>query len=84
MEAAVDDDLIARINELVDEEHHLTAKAQPGEPLSDAEETRLHALEVGLDQCWDLLRQRRARREAGLDPGFSGVRPPNVVEGYQQ
>ena len=80
----MDEELIARIHKLVDEEHHLTGKAKPGEPLSDAEEARLHALEVGLDQCWDLLRQRRARREAGLDASFSGVRDPNVVEGYQQ
>jgi hypothetical protein len=80
----MDDDLIERINELVDEEHHLTGKARPGQPLSDAEEARLQQLEVRLDQCWDLLRQRRARREAGLDPGFSGVRPPEIVEGYQQ
>jgi Protein of unknown function (DUF2630) len=80
----MDDDLIERINELVDEEHHLTGKAQPGQPLSDTEEARLRQLEVRLDQCWDLLRQRRARRDAGLDPGFSGVRPPEIVEGYEQ
>ena len=79
-----DDDLIERINALVDEEHHLENKASPGQPLSDADEAHLHGIEVRLDQCWDLLRQRRARREAGLDPDFSGVRPPNVVEGYQQ
>jgi hypothetical protein len=83
-EVTMDDDVIARINKLVDEEHHLTGKAKPGQPLSEVEEARLGQLEVSLDQCWDLLRQRRARREAGLDPGFSGVRPPNVVEGYQQ
>jgi hypothetical protein len=80
----VDDDVLDRINGLVDEEHHLVSKASPGQPLSETDEARLGELEVHLDQCWDLLRQRRARREAGLDPGFSGVRPAAIVEGYQQ
>jgi hypothetical protein len=80
----IDDDLIDRINALVDEEHHLEHKAAPGSPLSEADEAHLRGIEVRLDQCWDLLRQRRARREAGLDAGFSGVRAPDVVEGYQQ
>ena len=52
--------------------------------LSEDDAARLRDLEVRLDQCWDLLRQRRARREAGLDPGFSGVRPAQIVEGYEQ
>ncbi len=81
---ATDETLITQIHQLVEEEHHLEAKASPGEPLSEDDERRLRDLEVRLDQCWDLLRQRRARREAGLDPGFSGVRPAEVVEGYQQ
>lgn len=80
----MDDNVIERINTLVDEEHRLIAKAAPGQPLSDGDEARLRTVEVHLDQCWDLLRQRRARREAGLDPNFSGVRPPEIVEGYQQ
>jgi uncharacterized protein DUF2630 len=78
----MDDEILRQINALVDEEHHLERKASPGQPLSDDDEARLRQLEVRLDQCWDLLRQRRARREAGLDPGFTGVRPADIVEGY--
>jgi Protein of unknown function (DUF2630) len=80
----VDDDVLDRINALVDEEHHLEAKATPGKPLDEDDEARLRDLEVRLDQCWDLLRQRRARRAAGLDPADAEVRPPGIVEGYQQ
>jgi hypothetical protein len=80
----MDDDVIGRIGALVDEEHRLNAKAQPGQPLTEEDAARLRDIEVGLDQCWDLLRQRRARREFGLDPGDATVRPPEVVEGYQQ
>jgi Protein of unknown function (DUF2630) len=80
----VDDDLLDRINSLVDEEHELEHKASPGTPLSEDDENRLRDLEVRLDQCWDLLRQRRARRAAGLDPTEAEVRSPGVVEGYQQ
>jgi Protein of unknown function (DUF2630) len=82
--APMDENFLNQIHELVEEEHHLEAKASPGQPLSDDDQRRLRDLEVRLDQCWDLLRQRRARRQAGLDPGFSGVRPPEIVEGYQQ
>ena len=80
----MDDDLLARISALVDEEHHLMGKASPGEPLGEADELRLSELEVGLDQCWDLLRQRRARRAAGLDPDEASVRGADTVENYQQ
>jgi hypothetical protein len=80
----MDDDLFERISALVDEEHHLVGKAAPGEPLNVDDETRLRDLEVRLDQCWDLLRQRRARRSAGLDPDDAEVRRPETVEGYQQ
>jgi Protein of unknown function (DUF2630) len=79
-----DDDLFERISALVDEEHHLVGKASPGEPLSETDETRLQELEVRLDQCWDLLRQRRARRAAGLDPDDAKVRGAETVEHYQQ
>ncbi|MGH9189115.1 MAG: DUF2630 family protein [Acidimicrobiales bacterium] len=51
---------------------------------TDEELHRLRDLEVQLDQCWDLLRQRRARRTAGQEPDARAVRPPEVVEGYQQ
>ena len=61
----MDDDISVRINHLVDEEHHLRGRAGG---VSDEERDRLAALEVQLDQCWDLLRRRRARRRAGEDP----------------
>ncbi len=80
----MDDEIFDRINELVDEEHRLEAKASPGAPLTELDEARLRDLEVRLDQCWDLLRQRRARRNAGLDPDVAAVRRPEIVEGYQQ
>jgi hypothetical protein len=69
--------LIARINELVAEEQELQEA-----PKHDT--AKLQQLEVTLDQCWDLLRQRRARREFGLDPNVVSSRDPNTVENYQQ
>ena len=80
----MDEDLIERIDALVTEEHHLHDRAGEGEPLTDADRDRLQALEVQLDQCWDLLRQRRARRHAGQDPDEAAARPSDVVEHYQQ
>ena len=75
-------DILHRIQTLVDEEHALE---RPGTAeLSDAELARLNQIEVALDQCWDLLRQRRARRDAGLDPDEATARPDSVVEGYEQ
>jgi hypothetical protein len=78
-----DQQLISRIHELVDEEHRLESAAS-GHGLSDDEAARLRELEVQLDQCWDLMRQRRARRSAGLDPDSAEVREGTVVERYQQ
>ena len=72
-----------RIEELVAEEHDLYSRGSEG-GLSDSEHRRLESLKVSLDQCWDLLRQRRALREAGLDPGTAQVRDPEVVERYEQ
>jgi hypothetical protein len=80
----MDDDLISRIDALVDEERALHSRHAGGEALSDEERDRLQTLEVHLDQCWDLLRQRRARRSAGQDPDDAATRPPEVVERYQQ
>jgi hypothetical protein len=54
------------------------------EPLSKEKKAELHAIEVELDQCWDLLRRRRARRASGLDPDDESVRSEIVVEGYEQ
>ena len=78
-----DTDVIKRIGELVEEEHALERSAGSGGPDEDTQE-RLRDLEVALDQCWDLLRQRRARRDTGDDPDTASVRPPEVVERYQQ
>jgi hypothetical protein len=75
--------IVARIGELSDEEHALE-RAHTGTALSGDELARLRAIEVALDQCWDLLRQRRARRDAGEDQNEAVVRPEGVVEGYQQ
>jgi len=71
------------IEQLVAEEHELWDRESAGNA-TDADRQRLGELKVQLDQCWDLLRQRNALREAGLDPDAATVRPPNVVEGYQQ
>jgi len=78
-----DEELVRRINELAEEEHRLERSEGP-DGLSDDEQGRLRSIEVALDQCWDLLRQRRARRHAGLDPEDTAVRPGSVVEGYRQ
>jgi predicted transcriptional regulator len=78
-----DAELVHRINELADEEHRLE-RSHAAQALSDEERERLRGIEVALDQCWDLLRQRRARRSTGLDPDEAAVRPADVVENYQQ
>lgn len=75
-----DDELVATIGKLVEEEHEVRAAARTG---SVADQERLNELEVTLDQCWDLLRQRRAARDAGVND-TSDLRPPRVVESYQQ
>ncbi|HKX14176.1 MAG TPA: DUF2630 family protein [Propionibacteriaceae bacterium] len=79
-----DSDILARIREMVDAEHELRRKMQenPGE-ISDGAQ-RLHDLEASLDQCWDLLRQRRAHREFAQDPDESRARPREQVERYLQ
>jgi uncharacterized protein YjaG (DUF416 family) len=78
-----DAEIVQRITELADEEHQLE-RSDAGKGLSDEEMQRLRSVEVALDQCWDLLRQRRARRGAGQDPDGAGVRPESTVEGYEQ
>ncbi len=78
-----DADIVRRIQELADEEHALE-RAHEGTAPSRTERDRLRGIEVALDQCWDLLRQRRARRDAGQDPDATTVRPEDVVERYQQ
>ncbi len=78
-----DEQVVRRISELADEEHALE-RSHAGTGLSQEELARLRAIEVSLDQCWDLLRQRRARRASGADPDAATVRPEEVVERYQQ
>lgn len=78
-----DDELIRRIGDLVDEEHRLE-EASGSEPPDPGSAHRLRQIEVALDQCWDLLRQRRARRRLGEDPDLAEVRPEQVVEHYEQ
>ena len=73
----------ATIEQLVAEEHELWDRESAG-AASDTDRRRLDELKVSLDQCWDLLRQRRALREAGLDPEAARVRQPDVVEEYEQ
>lgn len=79
----MDDQLHGRIEELVSEEHSLWEREASGEA-TDSDRQRLDSLKVTLDQCWDVLRQRRALREAGLDPDAARVRDAEVVEHYQQ
>jgi hypothetical protein len=79
---AANNNPLARIHELVDEEHELRSRLQRGEITAEEEHARLRAVEVELDQCWDLLRQRRALRESGGDPRDAQARPAEEVEGY--
>lgn len=71
-------EISARISTLIDEEHKLERGHEEPDP------QRLRAIEVELDTCWDLLRQRRARREFGENPDDAAARPDGVVEGYLQ
>jgi hypothetical protein len=77
-----DEDVMSSINALVDEEHSLLNAAEHG-GLDEAQHQRLHALQVQLDQCWDLLRQRRAKREFGNNPDDATQRDASTVEGYK-
>ncbi|MEV0331608.1 DUF2630 family protein [Nocardia sp. NPDC050717] len=79
-----DQDILARIKQLVDDEHALRAKATAGEIDPVAERQQLAELEVMLDQAWDLLRQRRARAGADESADDTGLRSPREVEGYLQ
>jgi len=82
-----DETIAARIEVLVAEEHDLRSREQADsadvEALADERE-RLRAVEVELDRCWDLLRQRRALRDAGADPDGAQVRDADTVERYRQ
>ena len=76
-----DKEVLGRIDELAREEHQLFERESHGK-VTDADRARLRQIEVTLDQCWDLLRQRRARRAAGLNPDHAQVRDEKTVEGY--
>ena len=76
-----DNDVQNHIEELVAEEHRLHAATARHTP---EERQRLEDLRIQLDRYWDLLRQRRAHEEFGLDPDSTGIRPADVVEHYQQ
>lgn len=73
-----------RIASLVDEEHQLRTQLQAGQISTDEEHARLRHLEESLDQCWDLLRRRRAARNRGENPDSVNARPVSEVEGYLQ
>jgi hypothetical protein len=78
-----DEEVLQRISELVEEEHQLES-SHVGRGLASDEEERLRQIKVALDQCWDLLRQRRARRASGQDPDQAEVRSEAVVQKYRQ
>jgi hypothetical protein len=79
-----DKEILRNIDDLIKTEHDLRARLAGGELTSDEEQEQLRAVEVQLDQCWDLLRQRRARREFGEDPSGTTPRPVDEVESYLQ
>jgi hypothetical protein len=82
-----DESIAARIERLVSEEHELRDREQADSPdpaALEEDNERLRAVEVELDRCWDLLRQRRALRDAGSDPERAQVRDAGTVEHYQQ
>ena len=79
-ESTSDESVLKRIQRLVGEEQTLYSDGN----LDDAAQARLKKMQIELDQCWDLLRQRRALREVGEDPDKAKVRPASVVEKYEQ
>ena len=79
-----DKTVLSRIHGLVDEEHRLRRQLSRGEISGEDERARLIELEEALDQCWDLLRRRRAARAAGNDPDGAATQPVAEVEGYLQ
>lgn len=80
---SADQPVLSHIQELVQEEHRLFEQGERG-TVEEGDRQRLAQVQVELDQCWDLLRQRRALRNAGLDPNSAQVRPARVVENYEQ
>jgi Protein of unknown function (DUF2630) len=78
-----DETVRQRISDLVEEEHDLRSRLSSHDISPAEEQARLRDVEVELDQCWDLLRQRQAKREFGQDPDTARVRDARTVEGYQ-
>ncbi len=78
-----DSEIRNHIESLVEQEHHLLEHGERGKLTADDRE-RLDAISVQLDQFWDLLRQRRARRDAGQDPSIAHIRSEGIVEHYRQ
>jgi hypothetical protein len=79
-EQTTDQSVLKHIKGLAAEEHELFGQ----DSLAKADAARLKKIQVELDQCWDLLRQRQAKRAAGQDPNKAHVRPPGIVENYEQ
>ncbi len=79
-----DKEILGTIDDLIKTEHDLRARLAAGQLTSQQEHEQLRTVEEQLDQCWDLLRQRRARREYGEDPSGSATRPASEVEDYLQ
>lgn len=79
-----DNEILGQIGELVRTEHELRDKLAAGQLSSEQERAALRSAEAALDQCWDLLRQRRARRESGADPELAQARAAEEVESYLQ
>ena len=79
---AKDEDILAEVNKLVAEEQELRTRLQRHDISESEEHERLRVVEMALDQCWDLLRQRRALRETGGDPREAEARPASQVEDY--
>ncbi len=79
-----DKEILAHIGDLIQTEHKLRSRLASGQLTGAQEQEQLRSAETALDQCWDLLRQRRARREFGENPDQAAARPVGEVEGYQQ
>ena len=79
-----DGPIIDRINQLAHEEEQLWQRASDGGGLTTDDQQRLKVVGIELDQCYDLLRQRQARREFGHDPDQAEARPAEIVENYRQ
>lgn len=77
-----EDQILARVKQLIEDEHMLRQQLSKGDLTTSEEQAALRGLERELDQCWDLLRQRRAKHDAGENPANATLRPSPEVEGY--